>query len=96
MKLHLIDSSNNRNEYYELDNDKYSYVWQEIQNITDKYNYSVMHFMTPQIKENTIIIHWAELFGTLSEPYIEIIDPPDKIICAFELNIARIKKYSGR
>ena len=86
MKLHLVDTINKRDEFYNFDcHINWNTTWTEIDKIIDKYNYSCIGFPAPEIdKEKHIItIHWFELFHEISIPYIEIIECTDEVIDVF-------------
>ena len=92
MKLHLVDTINNRNEYFDINYIQgYYSMWKEIDKIIDEYKYSIVSYPIPQInKEKRIItVHWIELFGALSTPYLEILECTDKILQEFDYQIQR-------
>lgn len=92
MKLHLIDAINNKDIYYDVDNKKKYYeIWEKVDAIIDEHNYSCTGFAIPKIDtdKQIITIHWIELFGTLSTPYIEIVEYTDNILQAFNSEIKR-------
>ena len=90
MKLHLVDVFNNRDKIYETEETKTYYgIFKEIDKIVDEHNYSCIYYPIPKIdKENkTITIHWIELGGDLSVPYIEILECADNVLKEFDYKI---------
>ena len=99
MKIHLVDNTNQYDEIYEIpDNITYRELWREIEKIIDDKAYSCRAFTSPEIdkKDRTITIRWAELFGNLSIPYIEIVGYSETILEAFELCIRKCYKRKNR
>lgn len=97
MKIHLVD--NKRSEYYEVDdNIGYYDIWNKIDELVEKHNYSCISFPIPEINkaEYKIIIHWIECFGSLSTPYIEIIGVTELLFLKFEQEIEQAKKRNER
>ena len=90
MKLHLVDVFNNRDKIYETEETKTYYgIFKEIDKIVDEHNYSCIYYPIPKIdKENKMItIHWIELGGYLSVPYIEILECTDSVLKEFDYEI---------
>lgn len=97
MKIHLVD--NEISEYYEVDdNIGYYNIWNKIDELVEKQNYSCISFPIPEINkaDHKIIIHWIELFGSLSTPYIEIIEVTELLFVQFEQEIERAKNRNER
>ena len=93
MKIHLVD--NESSEYYEVDdNIGYYDIWAKIDELIEKHNYSCISFPIPEFNkvEQKIIIHWIELFGSLSTTYIEIIGVTELLFVSFEREIKRAKR----
>ena len=96
MKLHLIDTINSKDKYYDVgDKKNYYEIWNEIDKIVDEHNYSCIGFPKPgiDINKQIITIHWVELMGTLSTPCIEIVECTDSILRSFDFEI---KRYLNR
>lgn len=92
MKIYLVDDINNINEFYEVDNNiNYYNLWDKIDEIVENHNYSCISFPIPEINkaERKIKIKWIELFGDLSESYIEITEVPELIFDGFDWEIKR-------
>ena len=92
MRLHLVDTNKKRDEFYDVvDDASYDEVWDDIDGIVDKFNYGIEGYPIPKIdKEKRLVeVHWVELFGTLSKPYIEIVDASDEFFKCLDNAIAR-------
>ena len=97
MKIHLVDDD--RNEVIEVDdNIRYYDIWDIIDKLIEKYNYSCISFPIPEINkdEQRIKVHWLELFGSLSTSYIEIIGVSESLFAIFEQEIERAKRRNER
>lgn len=95
MRLHLVDTTNSYDKFYEMNCIQGYYdIWDEIDRIINEYKYSCINFPVPEInkEERIIIVHWVELFGTLSTPYIEILECTDKVLQEFDLQIQIYKR----
>lgn len=92
MKLHLVDTINKRDNIFEINcNQGYYKIWKEIDKIIDEFKYSIVGYTIPKIdkEKRIIIVHWIELFGTLSTPYLEILECTDKTLQEFDYQIKR-------
>lgn len=87
MNVNIIDKQNNREETIAADDlTGYSGLWKIIDEIIEKYNYSILYYLKPELDDNhhIITIHWVELLEEVSEAYIKITNVPESILYNFK------------